>query len=61
MEDLCIMCKVRGVCGKSIDRSKPAVNYRNPVDKLTSTVAWPTVFGKYCFFCDKKADRLIKL
>ena len=55
------MRQVRGVCGKGVDRSKPAVKYKNPVDKLTSTVSWPTVFSKYCYFCDKKNDRLIRL
>ena len=33
------MCKRRGVYGKGVDRSKPAVKFKNPVDKLTSTVA----------------------
>ncbi len=47
MEKLCEMCKVRGVCGKAIDKSKPAVKYQNRVDKLTSTVSWPTVYGRY--------------
>jgi hypothetical protein len=58
---LCAMCKVRDVCGKGIDRSHPAISYRNPVDKLTSTVSWPTIAGKYCYFCDKKHHGLIKL
>lgn len=58
---LCVMCKVREVCGKGIDRSNPAVAYRNSVDKLTSTVSWPTIAGKYCYFCDKKHHGLIKL
>ena len=61
MGNLCAMCKVREVCAKGVDKSKPAVTYRNPVDKLTSTVSWPTVFSKYCFFCDKKSEGLIKL
>ena len=61
MEYLCAMCKVRHVYGKGVDRSKPAVKYMNPVDKLTSTVSWPTVWSKYCYFCDKKNDGLIKL
>ena len=61
MENLCAMCKVRRVCGKGVDRSKPAVKYMNPVDKLTSTVSWPIVFSKYCYFCDKKHNGLIKL
>jgi hypothetical protein len=58
---LCAMCKVRDVWGKGIDRSRPAVRYRNPVDKLTSTVSWPSIPGKYCYFCEKKHDGLIKL
>lgn len=61
MKKLCAMCKVRSVCGKGVDRSKSAVNYKNPVDKLTSTVSWPTVFSKYCYFCGKKNDGLIRL
>ena len=61
MEKLCAMCHLRTVIGKSIDKSKSAVSYRNPVDKLTSTVSWPTIDGKYCYFCDKKNEGLIKL
>ena len=61
MKKLCEMCHVRGVWGKGVDRSKSSVNYKNPADKLTSTVSWPTVFSKYCYFCDKKHDGLIKL
>jgi len=61
MEKLCAMCQVRDVCGKGVDRSKPAVKYKSRVDKLTSTVSWPTVFSKYCYFCDKKSVGLIKL
>ena len=55
------MCQVRGVFGKGVDSSKPTVSYKNPVDKLTSTVSWPTVFSKYCYFCDKKNDGLIRV
>lgn len=58
---LCAMCKVREVCVKGIDRSSPAVAYINPVDKLTSTVSWPTILGKHCYFCDKKQNGLIRL
>jgi hypothetical protein len=58
---LCAMCKVREVSGREIDRSSPAVAYRNPVDKLTSTISWPTIPGKHCYFCDKKHRGLIKL
>lgn len=58
---MCVMCKVREVCGKGIDRSHPAVVYTNPVDKLTSTASWPTIPGKYCYFCDKKHNGLIRL
>jgi len=54
------MCKVRGVCGKGVDRSAAAKAYSNPVDKLTSTVSWPTVWSKYCYFCDKKNSGLIR-
>jgi hypothetical protein len=61
MEKLCAMCQVRSVYGKGVDRSRPAVKYMNPVDKLTSTVSWPTVFSKYCYFCDKKNDGLIRI
>jgi len=60
MEKLCAMCQVRYVCAKGVDRSRPAVKRMNPVDKLTSTVSWPTVFSKYCYFCDKKNDGLIR-
>ena len=58
---LCEMCKQRDVCGKGVDRSKPAEKYKNPVDKLTSTVSWPTIWSKYCYFCGKKSDGLIRL
>ena len=61
MENLCAMCNRRGVYGKGVDRSKQAIKYMNPKDKLTSTVSWPTVFSKYCYFCDKKNAGLIKL
>jgi hypothetical protein len=57
---LCAMCKVRGVCGKGVDRSAAAKAYSNPVDKLTSTVSWPTIWSKYCYFCDKKNSGLIR-
>jgi len=57
---LCAMCKVRGVCGKGVDRSGAAKAYSNPVDKLTSTVSWPTIWNKYCYFCDKKNSGLIR-
>jgi hypothetical protein len=58
---LCAMCKVREVCAKGVDRSRPAIAYINPVDKLTSTVSWPTIPGRYCYFCDKKNSGLIRL
>ena len=61
MERLCAMCQRRDVYAKGIDRSRPAVKYKNPVDKLTSTVSWPSVFSKYCYFCDKKNAGLIRL
>ena len=61
MEKLCAMCQLRGVRGKEVDKSNPAVNYKNPVDKLTSTVSWLSVLSKYCYFCDKKNDGLIRL
>jgi hypothetical protein len=57
---LCAMCKVREVCGKGVDRSNPAQIYMNSTDKLTSTVGWPTVWSKYCYFCDKKSQGLIR-
>jgi hypothetical protein len=57
---LCAMCKVRGVCGKGVDRSAAAKAYSNPVDKLTSTVSWPTIWSKYCYFCEKKNSGLIR-
>ena len=60
MAELCAMCQVRGVCGKEVDKSKPAVRYMNPVDKLTSTFSWPTIPGKYCYLCDKIKTGLIK-
>ena len=61
MEKLCAMCHLRGVFGKGVDKSRPAVTYKNPVDKLTSTISWPTLFGNYCYFCYKKNDGLIRL
>ena len=61
MEKLCVMCERRDVFGKGVDKSSPAVKYKNPVDKLTSTVSWPTVYSKYCYFCDKKNAGLIRL
>ena len=61
MEKLCAMCQLRGVFGNGVDKSRPAVKYKNPVDKLTSTISWPTVFSKYCPFCDKKNAGLIRL
>ena len=61
MKKICAMCKTSRVFGKGVDRSKPAVKYMNPVDKLTSTISWPTVFSKYCYFCDKKNYGLIRL
>ena len=61
MERLCAMCQRCDVCAKGVDRSRPAVKYKNPVDKLTSTVSWPSVFSKYCYFCDKKNAGLIRL
>ena len=61
MEYLCAMCGQRHVSGKGVDRSKPTQTYMNPKDKLTSTVSWPAVWGKYCYFCGKKNDGLIKL
>jgi len=57
---LCAMCKVRGVCGKGVDRSGAAKAFTNPVDKLTSTVSWPTIWSKYCYFCEKKSSGLIR-
>ena len=61
MEKLCAMCQLRGIFGMGVDKSRPAVSYKNPVDKLTSTVSWPSVYSKYCYFCDKKKDGLIRL
>ena len=61
MGKLCAMCQVRAVYGKGVDRSRPAVKYMNPLDKLTSAVSWPTVFSKYCYFCDKKNNGLIRI
>jgi hypothetical protein len=58
---LCAMCKVRDVCGRGVDRSGAAKAYSNPVDKLTATVSWPTIWSKYCYFCDKKNSGLIRL
>ena len=60
MEDLCRMCKAQHVFGKGVDRSKPAETYMNPKDKLTSTVSWPALWSKYCYFCGKKDGGLIK-
>lgn len=58
---LCEMCETRYVVGKGVDRSHPAQRYVNPVDKLTSTVSWPAIMSKYCYFCGKKKEGLIKL
>ena len=60
MEKLCAMCQVRDVYGKGVDKSRPAVRYMNRVDKLTSTVSWPNVYSRYCYFCDKKNSGLIR-
>ena len=60
MGEVRAMCHARFVFGKGVDRSKPAVKYMNPADKLTSTISWPIVFSKYCYFCDKKNNGLIK-
>lgn len=51
-----VVCNVSLACvfGKGVDKSRPVVTYKNPVDKLTSTISWPTLFGNYCYFCDKK-------
>jgi hypothetical protein len=57
---VCAMCGRRHVCGKGVDKSKPARRYMNPVDKLTSTISWSTVWSQYCYFCDKKHTGLIK-
>jgi hypothetical protein len=57
---VCVSCETRPVCGKGVDRSKPALRYKNPKDKLTSTISWPTVWSKYCYFCGKKKDGLIR-
>ena len=57
---VCARCETRHVWGKGVDRSKPALRYTNPKDKLTSTISWPTVWSKYCYFCDKKQTGLIK-
>lgn len=59
--NVCVMCKVRNLYGISVDRSRPARSFINPVDKLTSTVSWPTVWSKYCYYCEKKASGLIRL
>ena len=60
MATLCAMCQERSVCGEKVDKSKPAVRYINPVDKLTSVISWPTVPGKYCYYCEKKKTGLIR-
>ena len=60
MEHLCVMCKAAHVFGKGVDRSKPTEKFMNSVDKLTSTVSWPTVWSKYCYLCGKKNDGLVK-
>ena len=61
MENLCAKCGRRDVFAMGVDRSRAAVKYYNPADKLTSTVNWPSVFSKYCYFCDKKSRGLIRL
>jgi hypothetical protein len=60
MAKLCAMCQERSVYGEKVDKSKPAVRYINPVDKLTSIISWPTVPGKYCYYCEKKQTGLIR-
>ena len=60
-QELCAMCSLRRVIGKGVDKSKSPEKHMNPVDKLTSTVSWPTVWSKYCYFCGKKNDGLIKM
>jgi hypothetical protein len=58
--NVCAMCETRHVCGKGVDKSKPSQRYINPKDKLTSTISWPTAWSKYCYFCDKKHNGLIR-
>jgi hypothetical protein len=53
------MCKAEHVFGNGVDRSKPTATYKNPKDKLTSTVSWPALWSKYCYFCGKKNVGLI--
>jgi hypothetical protein len=36
---VCAKCETRHVWGKGVDKSKPAQRYKNPVDKLTSTIS----------------------
>ena len=59
MEHLCAKCKTEHVFGIGVDKSKPAETYKNPKDKLTSTVSWPALWSKYCYFCGKKDAGLI--
>jgi len=57
---VCTRCETRHVWGKGLDKSEPSQRYKNPVDKLTSTISWSTAWSKYCYFCDKKHTGLIK-
>jgi len=61
MGHLCAMCQMRDIYGEGVDKSKPTLKYQNPVDKLTSTVSWPALWSKYCYFCRKKHNGLIRL
>lgn len=60
-QTMCAMCGLRGVVGKGVDKSRPPEKYMNKTDKLTSTISWRTVWSKYCYFCGKKSEGLIKL
>jgi hypothetical protein len=61
MGHLCAMCQMRDIYGEGVDKTKPTLKYQNPVDKLTSTVSWPALWSKYCYFCRKKHNGLIRL
>jgi hypothetical protein len=60
-EYMCEMCKNQHVFGKRVDRSKPTETSKNPSDKLTSTVDWPIEWSKFCYFCGKKHEGLIRI
>ena len=50
---VCAKCHYYPVASDTPDRSKPLQSFQGR-DGLTSTVSYPTVWGKYCFYCAQK-------